>query len=108
MTRKQGKMEKKKMKEKKLNKKKNWKTNRKRENLLVFFILWILIYSLWKTKLSIPFVLDPPSQIPPWNKTLEDFVEFVWCVFGKLEGLDALILVEYVWKTIFGKLLFNA
>jgi hypothetical protein len=76
--------------------------------MIFFEVMNFLIFSFWKIKLSIPFVLDPPSQVPPCNKTLEDFVEFVWCVFGKLEGLDALILVEYVWKTIFNKLLFNA
>lgn len=59
----------KKMKERKLEK-------IKRKKIIIFFnVMNFLISSLRKTKLSIPLVLDPPSQIPPWNKTLEDFVK---------------------------------
>jgi hypothetical protein len=28
----------------------------------------------------------------------KDWVLFQWCVFGKLEGWNVLILVEYVWR----------
>ncbi len=49
------------MKEKKLEKKKIKKTKKKRKKNEFFNVMNDLISLLQKTKLSIPFILDPPS-----------------------------------------------